>query len=221
MPAVEAPMAGSGRYPVPAGDCRVEETIKRSRFVTTVGRVSTTDEARAFVRRISEEFADATHNCWAFLVGPPGDSSRVGASDAGEPHGTAGRPMLNVLLHSGVGDVAAVVTRYYGGTKLGKGGLVRAYGGGVSAAMEALELTECVATVDVILGAEYALAEALRRVFPEYEVEVLGERFSEDVEWTLRLPEEHVETFEKAVAGVSNGRARLAAAGEEPDGDSP
>ena len=124
------------RYPIPAGICRVEEEIKRSRFIATLGYTPTREEARAFVDRVRAEFQDASHTCWAFLVGPPGSTVTVGMSDDGEPHGTAGRPMLNVLHHSGVGDLTAVVTRYFGGTKLGKGGLVRAYSGGVQRALE-------------------------------------------------------------------------------------
>ena len=126
------------RYPVPAAVHRVEQEISRSRFITTVARASTIDEATDFIRRVGAEFADATHNCWAYVIGPPGDTARIGMSDAGEPHGTAGRPMLSALLYSGVGDVVAVVTRYYGGTKLGTGGLVRAYGGGVQQALATL-----------------------------------------------------------------------------------
>src|SRR5690606_7146777 len=87
------------------------------------------------------EYPDATHNCWAFVAGPPGDTASIGMSDAGEPHGTAGRPMLDVLLHSDVGEVVAVVTRYFGGTKLGTGGLVRAYGGAVQHALAELPTT--------------------------------------------------------------------------------
>src|SRR6185437_606076 len=105
-----------------------------------IARVSTPDEAQLLVRELDVEFSDATHNCWAYVAGPPGSTSRVGMSDAGEPHGTAGRPMLTVLLHSGVGEIAAVVTRYYGGTKLGTGGLVKAYGGSVQLALESLPL---------------------------------------------------------------------------------
>jgi hypothetical protein len=109
-------------YRVPAGEHRARDEISRSRFVTTLAPAPSLAEAHAFVARVRAEFPDATHNCWAFVVGPPGSTGRVGLSDAGEPHGTAGRPMLTALLHSGVGDVAAVVTRYYGGTKLGTGG---------------------------------------------------------------------------------------------------
>jgi uncharacterized YigZ family protein len=120
------------RYPIPSARHRVEQVIDRSRFICTVAPVSTVDEAQIFVREVQREFADATHNCWAYVVGAPGSSDRIGLSDDGEPHGTAGRPMFTVLQHADVGDVAAVVTRYYGGIKLGTGGLVKAYSGAVS-----------------------------------------------------------------------------------------
>src|SRR5690606_8318142 len=100
------------RYLIPAHRHRVEEEIKRSRFISTVAYTPTVEEARAFISEISAEFGDASHNCWAYVVGSPGSTGQVGMSDDGEPHGTAGRPMLTVLLHSGIGDICAVVTRY-------------------------------------------------------------------------------------------------------------
>ncbi len=136
------------RYPVPAARHRVAQSIDRSRFICTVQRIASPEDAHAFLKEMSAEFPDATHNCWAFVAGPPGSTSRIGMSDAGEPHGTAGRPMLTVLLHSGVGDIAAIVTRYYGGTKLGTGGLVKAYGGAVQLALATLPLTERVDVVE-------------------------------------------------------------------------
>src|SRR5690625_3641612 len=130
------------RYPIPARTHRVEQEIQRSRFITTVAHAPTIEEARAFIDSIREEFPDATHNCWAFAAGPPGDTAAIGMSDDGEPHGTAGRPMLTALLHGGVGEIAAVVTRYFGGTKLGTGGLVRAYTSSVQQALESLPTRE-------------------------------------------------------------------------------
>ena len=115
---------------------RAEETVRRSRFIVTMARVSSPEEAKAFIERIREEHAGATHNCWAYNAGAPGDTAQVGASDDGEPKGTAGRPMLAALLHSDVGEVAAVVTRYFGGILLGTGGLVRAYQGAVKLGLE-------------------------------------------------------------------------------------
>src|SRR5215217_5406636 len=130
------------RYLIPAERHRTHEEIERSKFVTTVAPAPTIDDAQAFLAAMRAEFPDATHNCWAYVVGPPGSTTRIGMSDDGEPHGTAGRPMLTMLLHGGLGDVAAVVTRYYGGTKLGTGGLVRAYGGAVQEALLGLPRAE-------------------------------------------------------------------------------
>src|SRR5829696_5035390 len=126
------------RYDIPVAHHRVEQSIDRSRFICTIAPADAVDAAQEFVRAMNAEFADATHNCWAYVIGAPGSTDRIGMSDDGEPHGTAGRPMLTVLLHSGVGDVAAVVTRWFGGVKLGTGGLVRAYGGALQQALEML-----------------------------------------------------------------------------------
>ncbi len=135
-------MTSSTRYPIPAGRARVEEVILRSRFITTAGPAANVDEAKAFIAEMRAEFADATHNCYAFAAGPPGSTAMAGMSDDGEPGGTAGRPMLAVVLGSGLGDLVVVVTRYYGGTKLGTGGLVRAYSGGVKAVLDVLPVRE-------------------------------------------------------------------------------
>ena len=200
-------MTAPSRYPIPAATCRTEETILRSRFITTVAHADTVEAARAFISKISEEFSDTNHNCWAYVVGPPGDTSRVGMSDAGEPHGTAGRPMLNVLLGSGVGDVVAVVTRYFGGTKLGKGGLVRAYSSGVKAAMEALERRELVQQVKLRVTVAYPDVSPLKHSLPQFEAEATGEDYGTDVTLVIVLPEEHAESFTEALAGMTGGKA--------------
>jgi len=143
------------------------------------------------------------------VVGPPGDTSRVGLSDAGEPHGTAGRPMLDVLLGSGVGDVVAVVTRYFGGTKLGKGGLVRAYSSGVKAAMAALERRELVQTVALRVTIAYPDVSPLKHSLPQFEAEVTGEDYGTDVTLVIVLPEEHAESFTETLAGITGGKAAV------------
>ena len=93
-------MTSPVRYSIPAQSHRIEEEILRSRFITTVAYTPTVEAARTFIAAVSAEFADANHNCWAYVVGPPGSTGQNGMSDDGEPHGTAGRPMLTVLLHS-------------------------------------------------------------------------------------------------------------------------
>jgi len=202
-------MKASSRYLVPAATHRVEQEISRSRFITTIGRASTVEEAQAFVRAVANEFRDATHNCWAYVVGPPGDTGRIGMSDAGEPHGTAGRPMLNALLHAKVGDVVAVVTRYYGGTKLGTGGLVRAYGGGVQAALDTLPVTERIEFVSLAVTIDYGRLTALQQLCAEHEAEILDQEFAEQVRVTLRVPDGNAGRFRAALLDATRGQALL------------
>jgi uncharacterized YigZ family protein len=197
------------RYPIPSQTARVEDTIDRSRFITTLGPAATIEEARAFVAEVREEFPDATHNCWAYVVGQPGDSSRGGMSDDGEPHGTAGRPMLAVLLGSGVGDIAAVVTRYYGGRKLGKGGLVRAYSGGVKRALEVLVRSEFVRRLKLDVAADYSAETLIRAHLPDFEAEIVSARYGAEISLSVRLPEDRVDAFITALSGLTGGRARV------------
>ena len=197
------------RYPIPATTHRVEEEINRSRFVTTVGYTPTVEAARHFVYAVNGEFADASHNCWAYVVGFPGSSEQIGLSDAGEPHGTAGRPMLTVLLHSGIGDLCAVVTRYFGGTLLGKGGLVKAYSGGVQLALQSLPTSERVAKAELLLVVDYSAVTSLQRLLPGYEAELLRQEFAADVTWQIKLPMERLAAFQTAVAELTNGQSLL------------
>ena len=200
-------------YKIPAGEHRTRDEVSRSRFVTTLAPAPTVDAAHAFVARVRAEFPDATHNCWAFVVGPPGSTGRVGMSDDGEPHGTAGRPMLTALLHSGVGDVAAVVTRYYGGTKLGTGGLVRAYGGGVASALATLPTAERVTWVRRVAVVDYPAVAVVRQLVAAHGGRVAGEVYAGDVRFDLQLPEAAADTFARALRDATRGRALV----DEPE----
>ena len=195
------------RYQIPAGRHRVEEEILRSRFITTVAYAPTVEEARAFIDAMRAEFADASHNCWAYVVGQPGSTAQNGMSDDGEPHGTAGRPMLTVLLHSGVGDIVAVVTRYFGGTLLGKGGLVRAYSGGVQFALEKLPTTQKVEKTELIVLFDYSAVTAVQRILPDYETDLLEESYGVDVSYRVQMPVEQVARFRVDLANLTNGQA--------------
>lgn len=197
------------RYPIPARTHRVEQEIQRSRFITTIGYTPTVEAARAFIARVSEEFADATHNCWAHVIGPPGSTGMAGMSDDGEPHGTAGRPMLTTLLHSGVGDITAVVTRYFGGTKLGTGGLVRAYSSSVQQALETLPTREHVRRVEVRVEIDYAHVSGLLRLLPDFEAETLEEEYGAGVRYHLSVPAEAVDRFRDAVRNLTSGQASI------------
>ncbi len=203
----------SGRYLIPKLnelECgvqmhRTEQSIKGSLFLCSTGHANTTEKARAFVEHIKKEFSDATHNCWAFAAGPPGDTARVGFSDDGEPHGTAGRPMLTVLQHSNVGELVCVVTRYFGGTKLGTGGLVRAYQGAVQENLLSIPTCERIepAILHVVIG--YSHIENLRRLLPQFETKILKEEFAADATFELYLPKEHVSSLQRSLMDLTDG----------------
>ena len=193
------------RYPIPRGPHRVEQVIERSRFICSIAPATCTDAAQAFIKAVGAEFADATHNCWAYVIGAPGRTDRIGLSDDGEPHGTAGRPMLTVLQHGGVGDIVAVVTRYYGGTKLGTGGLVKAYGGAVQEALASLPTVTRVDTVLARVAVGYAHIGAVQQLLPTVNAEVVTQEFHEQAAFTVKLPRAEVAAFETAIANLTRG----------------
>lgn len=167
------------------------------------------------IAQVSAEFADANHNCWAYVVGPPGSTSQVGMSDDGEPHGTAGRPMLNVLLHSSVGDIAAVVTRYFGGTLLGTGGLVKAYSGGIQLALNNLAVVERIPRSELVVLLDYSTITLFQRLLPQFEAEILHQEFDTDVTFAVRLPQEQVPAFRSALIELTSGQALIEVAQED------
>ena len=167
------------------------------------------EAAQEFVSEIKKEFPDATHNCWAYVAGPPGETSVVGLSDDGEPHGTAGKPMLTALLHSEVGQIVCVVTRYFGGTKLGTGGLVKAYTELVKLGLESLPVKELVETAVLKLEMDYPHMTLFKRMLPDFEAQVLEETFTDKVVITLELPVEHQEEFTARLTDLTAGRLRF------------
>lgn len=174
---------------------RAEQTIHRSRFIVTMARVSSPEEAKAFIDSVRQEHSQATHNCWAFVAGTPGSTAHVGASDDGEPKGTAGRPMLTVLLHCGVGEIAAVVTRYFGGILLGTGGLVRAYHGLVKLGLETLPMTVRVPCDRLKLTLEHSFVNIALREFENHQAKILEKEFAMDATFTVSVPQTQSENL--------------------------
>jgi uncharacterized YigZ family protein len=189
------------RYPIPVPG-QVELIVKKSRFICSLRSAATVEAAKAHVAEVSAAHADASHNCWAYKVGAPSDSSRLGCSDDGEPRGTAGKPMLTILTHANLGDVVVVVTRYFGGTKLGTGGLVKAYGDSVKLALDQLEVTPKVITKTIHLATPYKLVDPLKRGFPEYEAEIIAENYSDNVAFEVSVPLDRSPDFESWIEGL-------------------
>lgn len=209
------------RYPIPAARSRLEQSIEHSRFICTLAPASSAAEAQRVIRSVTEEMPDANHHCWAFVAGPPGRSAETGASDDGEPRGTAGRPMLVVLRHSGIGDVVAVVTRYFGGVKLGTGGLARAYGGCVQAALGAMPRAEHVATTPFSLVATYPQVDAILKVLARDGVAVTSQRFEADVRLELLVPSDRVTGLGEAIRDITRGLVQLRPENEPGDSAHP
>lgn len=188
---------------------RFEEEIRRSRFITTLARADSRERALALVECVRREFPDARHHCWAYAVGRPGDTAKVGQSDDGEPHGTAGRPMLTQLLYGGVGELAAVTTRYFGGIKLGTGGLTRAYQNGVKQALTLLPVTEKKVLVRVLAEVDYAHADRFHRMLPRFQARIVDEDFGQRALFTLEMPEDLVQACGEALREATDGAGGL------------
>ena len=187
-----------------AKEFRHEYIVDKSRFITTIYPCTTEEEAQAFIGRINKEFWDATHNCTAYALGPKQEQQR--SSDNGEPSGTAGKPMLEVLKKTGITNVAVVVTRYFGGIKLGAGGLIRAYSHSVA---ETLRLapkelhttrTQLQATID------YSLYGAVERFVQDQKLHYEA-NFGEHVTVTILVPPTDVEGIQKELQDMSHGAA--------------
>jgi uncharacterized YigZ family protein len=191
-------------YPVPLHEVRGELTISNSRFIATLAPAFSVDEAKTFIQRIKAEFPDASHHVPVYLIGH-GDSVIAHCSDAGEPSGTAGRPALAVLRGSGLGDVAVVITRYFGGTKLGTGGLVRAYSEAVRLVVQAVPRGERVLTHTAILAFPYTYLERIRLLMAANSGILLDESFAAGVTLTIRLAVDKFPAFQDGLSNLTRG----------------
>lgn len=191
-------------YLIPAKEVRNEIVVVNSRFIATLAPVFTVDEAKAFIQRVRSEFYDASHNVPIYLVGH-GASVTAHCSDDGEPSGTAGRPGLAVLQGSGLGDVAVVVTRYFGGTLLGTGGLVRAYSESVRQVIALAPRAQKIQVHTVMIGLPYNLFEQTRLLVAAHHGQLLDQDFAAEVTLTARFPVHHLEPFQLALRELSSG----------------
>lgn len=194
----------SPRYPIPAKTIRTETNIKRSRFIATIGPADTVDAARSFIQEIRNEMPDATHHVYAFRVGY---GSRVieGLSDDGEPSGTSGKPVMSVIRGADLGDIVIVVTRYFGGTKLGTGGLGRAYSGAAKEALKTLPVAEKVTAVTIETTVPYHSYEQFKRLLADYEANIIAETFADNVTVRAAVPEEYVAMLVKRAGEYTVG----------------
>lgn len=194
---------------IPAEPVIFEEEIKKSLFITQLAHTPSIESAKAFIESVKFEHASARHNCWGFAAGRPEDSLLYGFSDDGEPSGTAGKPILAQLSGSGVGEISAVVTRYSGGIKLGTGGLVKAYGGGVQQALKLLQTIEKKITTNLKLRLDYSFMPIAQSLMETYQAHQLDADYGEFVEVILEIEVSQMEGFTQAIINKSGAKATV------------
>lgn len=197
----------SKTYSLPLNEIRREHVVVNSRFIATLAPAFSVEEAREFIARIKKEFADASHNVPAYIIGG-GNTVTEYFSDDGEPSGTAGKPALAVLSGSGLGDVAVVVTRYFGGTLLGTGGLVKAYTESAQMVVNAVGRGRRVSVHVAMAAIPYNLLERVRLLVPRQQGEILDEEFAEDITMTMQFPVDSFETFQSELRELSAGKLK-------------
>lgn len=195
----------TGRYLIPQATQRTQTSVANSRFITTIGRVNSVEDTKAFLAQIRAEMPDASHHVYAFRIGY-GNSTIEGMSDDGEPTGTSGPPVLSVLRGSKVGDVMIVVTRYFGGTKLGTGGLVRAYTEAAQVALADLAIEEKIEKVLLGVEATYTFYGQIKRLVESYHGVLKEETFEADIIMVIEFPEVEVEAFSNALRDLTSGK---------------
>lgn len=196
-----------GSYQVVYQGGEGEFVEKKSRFIATIQPVESEEEAAAWISMLKKKYWDASHNCSAFTVGRNHELTRC--SDDGEPSGTAGRPMLDVLLREEIHNAVVVVTRYFGGTLLGTGGLVRAYQKSVQAGLAASVIIEKQQGWMLDIGTDYNGLGKLQYLLAQRKIPVLDTEYTEKVVIHAMIPQEKKEEFEKAVIESTSGTAVL------------
>lgn len=196
-------------YQIPLNVVFYQEVIKKSRFIAHIKHTPDVESARLFIAEIKEKYSDAGHNCWAYVAGAPTDSQVLGFSDDGEPNGTAGKPMLNVLVGSGIGEITAVVTRYFGGIKLGTGGLVRAYGGTLNHGLEELETGEKIPEVMIIGTSEYSHQGLIEKLLEDYNVLTIEKEYGVAIEWALKMDQREAPLAIAEIIDKTSGRVNF------------
>ncbi len=189
---------------IPARRIKTEFTAKNSRFIINAAPAFTVDQAQDFVHHISEKYPDATHHVPIFLIGH-GSSTIAHCSDDGEPSGTAGKPALSVLKGSGLGDIVVVITRYFGGTKLGTGGLVRAYSDCMRHALEELPRARKVATTTLMFIIPYSLFDRAKIIINGHNGKCIEENFTAEITLSVRIPDDLIEPFKSRMTELTQG----------------
>ncbi|KZZ74565.1 hypothetical protein A3767_03175 [Oleiphilus sp. HI0133] len=201
-------------YLIPSANLETELIVKKSRFITFVFHTKNRAEAMIHLQTLRERYTDARHHCWAYLLGDPKAPTSVAMSDDGEPSGTAGKPMLNVMQHKDVGDIFIVVVRYFGGIKLGAGGLVRAYSSAVQAAYDEMQCQQVISLEPLRLSCAFDEEQKIRYLVDRYHGVVDDCSYSELVSMAISLPSQQSLSFKAELSHLRGTRISTSAPDE-------
>lgn len=190
-------------YPVPAEQAVAEIEIKKSRFIAYARGIDSREQGMQWLQELKEQYPDARHHCWAYLLGNPKCAANAGMGDDGEPSGTAGKPILNVLQHKGIGDIMICVVRYFGGIKLGAGGLTRAYGQAAQAVMEVLPTEEQIPMQTISIFCDFSQEQQIRHWCQLVAGEVAEVSYAQQVSMQLQVPEDAVNEITAQLDSIS------------------
>lgn len=199
----------SKSYHIAVNEVIEEIVVTRSRFICYLYPCQDASEVKGYVKRLQLEHPQASHHCYAFLAGAPSDSQKYGFSDDGEPSGTAGRPMLSALQGGDIGQLCAIVVRYFGGTKLGTGGLQRAYGASVREALTLVEKVLKIPQVERELSCDYYQVKDVLHLVEQTQSSINTQDFQEKVIFVLAIPEDQLKLFEQQLLTLSAGQLTL------------
>lgn len=192
-------------YQVPSAELVIEEEIKHSRFISVLFHCQSYEELKCVLTNVRANYPGASHYCYAFVAAEPQNSIAIGSSDDGEPAGSAGRPMLATLQGANVGEIGAIVVRYFGGTKLGVGGLVRAYSSGIKQGLTQLKTELKQIRYPGSLACEYSQLKDVEYLLSQYDAIVEDRAFTEKVALEFEIPKRHQEALNLALATMSQG----------------
>ncbi len=195
-------ITNNSAYKSPKQNHQIELVIKKSRFIARASRVSDRQQAMAFLQQARNDYPDARHHCWAYQIGDPKSPLTAAMSDDGEPSGTAGKPILNVLNHKDIGDVMVIVIRYFGGIKLGAGGLVRAYSGASEKVMSELPIQVNIVEIEKTVTVDFAKEQLLRHWLSQHQGRVISVEYHQQVEMTVSLAQESAHLLAAFIAGI-------------------
>ncbi len=193
-------------YNTPVETISVETEVKKSKFISTISSVSSKEEFISFSKKIQSQYPNANHNCFAYIVGDPESPKYLGLSDAGEPSGTAGKPIMTILQHNNMGNVVLFVTRFFGGIKLGTGGLVRAYSTAAQKAVEKVIVKKKVQSKRLQVCFPFPFESGVRHLFSVMGIHVIESRYSEKVIIKIDVPLHSLDDLQNRLNDVTKGR---------------